>query len=816
MKNEVQKSYLICLNFILIEIFVNFVCFVVKNKNIKMNIQKFNITLFIIVFHSLCAASDPVIYPPPQEAVYTDKHFTIDENWFIRIPSKASYSDTFLAEFLQAELVDKFGLALFIKNNSGEANQIKQIIIGSIKNPLVEEIATNNGIIDRIKGLNKEGYYLKIDENGIYIAGKDEAGAFYGLQSVRQLLSIKDDRLVIRQANVFDWPLMEFRGIRLMMPGPENVTFFKRFLRDFMAYFKYNKVIIEANANIRLTKHPELNAGTREFYQDMIFSRRDRPKGPNKEYQDSGHQDAADGTILEAAEVRSIVRFARNNFIDVIPEIPSLTHSYYLLTRHRELAEIQNAEWPDTYCPSRPESYKLLFDVFEEYIRIMNPNTVHIGHDEWRMAMDVCPLCKEQDYNHLFIKDINLIHKYFTDKNIRISMWADHLLESVRNNGPRQGIVKETNYTYNKPGALTPFQVEKNIPKDILLFNWCWNEKSNRPGRKIPNRGQHNDAQLEEWGFQQVYGNMTPNISNYEQRVSRKSLIGGAPSAWMASKPFNFGKDLLYYFVGCANYLWSDTWLDREQIGSVIAERMPLIRQRLTGQMPPSKLGNQIHPLNLTKNVNDSYIELLHLEEYPTGRDTIRSNQLIFNLVRSRERFGRDAIIVNVDSMSSPAPKPSSPVILLNKDVNSLVFLHACRVAARNQKAQRAPYNYQDTADMLGWYEIEYSDGFTTSIPIRYGVNIKEWNATLPLCYQADPVILKDTDAQDGVIFYAFEWPNQRMGQKIKSIKLNATRGFTDYKNEGISNNSIILLAISYVKTRKPNDEHMARYYQYH
>ena len=76
------------------------------------------------------------------------------------------------------------------------------------------------------------------------------------------------------------------------------------------------------------------------------------------------------------------------------------------MNRHRELAEIKNAEWPDTFCPSNPDSYKLLFDVFDEYIDVIKPRMVHIGKDEWRMPVDVCENCKGKDYSELFVSDI--------------------------------------------------------------------------------------------------------------------------------------------------------------------------------------------------------------------------------------------------------------------------------------------------------------------------------------------------------------------------------------------------------------------------
>ena len=53
--------------------------------------------------------------------------------------------------------------------------------------------------------------------------------------------------------------------------------------------------------------------------------------------------------------------------------------------------------WPDSYCPSNPESYKILFDIMDEYIDALQPKRVHIGHDEWRSDA-FCPLLQRQGH----------------------------------------------------------------------------------------------------------------------------------------------------------------------------------------------------------------------------------------------------------------------------------------------------------------------------------------------------------------------------------------------------------------------------------
>jgi Glycosyl hydrolase family 20, domain 2 len=121
------------------------------------------------------------------------------------------------------------------------------------------------------KSPGHEGYILHVVGNKIIIAGYDNEGAFFGLQSLRQLIQAGNGKN-IQQLKVRDWPNMPFRAIRVYVPGPEDIPYFKRFLRNFMALYKFNKVIIEFNC-MRLDKHPELNAGWIDFVKYMQYTR---------------------------------------------------------------------------------------------------------------------------------------------------------------------------------------------------------------------------------------------------------------------------------------------------------------------------------------------------------------------------------------------------------------------------------------------------------------------------------------------------------------------------------------------------------------
>ncbi len=767
---------------------------------------------FLFVYTSkVMGAEKTLIFPIPQQMELTDDVFVLDESVSIIVPLARSEQDVFLARFLVRELSDKYGIAVKIESGENIPDDRKVVVMGAVENPLIKQYSAEEGL--SITGIDPgpEGYVLHVSSDKIIIAGWDDPGAFFGLQSLRQLMDAGNGTKV-QGIKVRDWPNLPFRGIRLYVPGPENIAFFKRFLRDFMALYKYNKVIIEVNC-MRLDKHPEVNAGWIEFANDMQYTRSNRPIGLRGEEKNSSHYDAGDGFIIEKDDIRDIVDLANENFIEVIPEIPSLTHGYYLLTRHPELAEYPGDIWPDTYCPSNPASYELMFDVYDEYIEVMKPKMVHIGHDEWRMPMDVCPLCKGKDYPDLFAEDVNRIYNYMSDKGIKVAMWGDHLLESVRNAGPREGI-SSTGVKYQKPGALPPSMVKESIPKDILIFNWFWVEQSR-------------DMELHDFGFTQIYGNFKPNISNWDERIKKINLAGGAPSSWAATNEFNFGKDLLTDFLGCANLVWSTHTLDQTDLASIVLELMPSIRSNLTAERIPSEDGDAVEPIDISPHFNlacDSKVFNVDLSTLKTGE--VHSRAKVFKLARSARETGKCAIAVgSLGTEENPLP-PEIKGIPINEDVSSLIFLHACALPAGNQKAYFNIPDFFDTPDLLGWYEVVYEDGFKAIVPVQYGVNILEWkpggensldrregrtgSAQNAYCYLADPVLCSSDETDNPITFFAYEWVNPRFGKKIKEVNVYGSLHYQSTQRSGnpetrpMPSNAILLTGISKVVKREP------------
>ena len=744
----------------------------------------------------------PLIFPAPKKITVAGASFTLDDRTSIVVPARASEQDLFLAGFLRDELADRFALHLKIERVAALDRGRRAILMGSIANPLVKAYCASHKIDVSAQSPGPEGYVLQVDANIVFIAGSDDQGAFYGLQSLRQLAEAGQGQARFHAADVRDWPDKTFRGVKLYLPGRANIPFFKRFVRDFMALYKYNTLIMEMNASMRFDRHPELNSGWLDFVRDTLYSRRNYPPGAlHGREPNSTHYDTADGGFLEKAEVADLARWVKLYHIELVPELPSFTHSYYLLSAHKDLAEVPGEKWPDTYCPSNPKSYQLLFDVYDEYLDLLKPKMVHAGHDELFLPVGLCPLCKDKDIGERFGEDVKKIHDYLAKRGVKMAIWGDMLLQGVRGTGLRKRAFKDGT-AYYTPGGMTPEQVARLIPKDVLLFNWFWERWS--PERSF-------EAQLDQMGFRQVWGNFTSTIKEYATRRKLATILGGAPSAWFATNETGFGKELVPDLLACANMLWSSQSIQGKELSTTVQAMLPEIRVRWHGEPPPSQTEPSVVPVNIAGSFNMAPVETkldVDLSGMQTGVTTF--GKLSFDLAAAG---ANTAVIAATDGRDSTGLPKEVSGIPVGEDATSLVFLHASAKPAFNRESYRVIWDQDDTADLLGWYEVVYEDGFVTTIPIRYGVNIQEWNwdkrATAgDYCYGADAVPVGGPENRR-ITFFAYEWTNPRPGKIIKEVRLKGTtgfrgasRGFIDDYGPVIPNNAVILKAISVVKKR--------------
>jgi len=108
-----------------------------------------------------------MLLPEPQKATLTGGAFTVGRGASIALAARGTAADRFAAQVLTEEGKERFGVAL---------------AVGGAKSPAIT-LKRNSRL-----GLPDQGYTLAVTPKGVEVVGKDEAGLYYGVQTLLQLL----------------------------------------------------------------------------------------------------------------------------------------------------------------------------------------------------------------------------------------------------------------------------------------------------------------------------------------------------------------------------------------------------------------------------------------------------------------------------------------------------------------------------------------------------------------------------------------------------------------------------------------------------
>ena len=242
----------------------------------------------------------------------------------------------------------------------------------------------------------------------------------------------------------------------------------------------------------------------------------------------------------------------------------------------------------------------------------------------------------------------------------------------------------------------------------------------------------------------------------------------------------------------------------------------PQIRHRLSGLTPPSEAGDPVVCVDLASQLNLPFDVPLMDRELPDLRvGEVVAGQRRFRLADPEAGSGMGAIVVGTEGKQANSLPRAVEGIEIGKDVSSLIFLHACAKPEKRDWDHRHNYNFADADALLGCYEVIYDDGFVECVPIRYGVDILEWDGSSGnYCYGADPVACSLPDQPASATFYALEWTNPRFGKRIREVRLRGSTHFVlrdpisgNAEDQMIESNAVVLLALSVVEKREPHPD---------
>ncbi|QTE37111.1 family 20 glycosylhydrolase [Mucilaginibacter gossypii] len=284
-----------------------------------------------------------------------------------------------------------------------------------------------------------EGYTLMVKPHQIIITGHDEAGVFYGLQSLIQLLDIDKSKITVKGYTVTDYPRFAYRGMHLDVSRhffkPEAI---KKWI-DLLALYKINTfhwhLTDDQGWRIEIKKYPLLQSISAYRDETIIGHKKDSPhRFDGKRY----------GGYYTQDEVKEIVKYATQRHITVIPEIEMPGHALAALAAYPQLGctggPYKTATYwgifDDVYCAGNDETFTFLQNVMNEVLPLFPSKYIHIGGDECpKTKWKVCPKCQQRikeehlkDEKELQSYFIGRMEKYLNSKGRQIIGW-DEILE---------------------------------------------------------------------------------------------------------------------------------------------------------------------------------------------------------------------------------------------------------------------------------------------------------------------------------------------------------------------------------------------------
>lgn len=415
------------------------------------------------------------LIPLPESVAWQPGTFTLNQETRI---VQSSSADTRLADMLAADLAPATGWMLAVVSGEAGENAIRLDI---------------DATPARQEQLGAEGYRLVVTTQGVVIEAAEDAGAFYGIQSLRQLLptAIFSPDLTAGIAwevpcvEIVDKPRFAWRGMMLDSSRHfKNTAAVKRFI-DNMAIHKLNTfhwhLTDDHGWRIEIKKYPKLTS---------VGAGRTQP--PIGWYAPFYSQD----------EIREVVAYAADRFITIVPEIEMPGHSASATAAYPELAcggngsEVNRfvsypmdrkgfpkAPGSNVLCAGKDSMFEFYEDVLEEVMGLFPGRYIHMGGDEVKKHFwSSCSDCRKRVADHK-LKNMHELQNYvmnrfgeYLNDHGRVMVGWDEILEGDLS---KESIVMSWRGTKGGIKAVKQGYDVVMSPNTHLYLNWG---QSKHPG----------------------------------------------------------------------------------------------------------------------------------------------------------------------------------------------------------------------------------------------------------------------------------------------------------------------------------------------
>ena len=264
-----------------------------------------------------------------------------------------------------------------------------------------------------------EGYRVDIREDGIQVVSATAAGAYYALQTLRDLVRIHGRDIPC--CRIEDKPTIPRRAVyhdcaRGKVPTVETVNQ----LMEWLAHWKINEFQLYIENTFQFSQHPAIGEGFSPYSPDDILAMQEH---------------------------------AKKHHISFVPSLTSFGHfeRILMLPEYRDLAEMPGARGMPggtTLCPDDPRSIELVEDMYEDFLPLFEVEDFNVCLDEpWELGRGRSKDRVERDglgqvYLDFVLKIRDLCHRH----GKRMNMWGDIVMKHP--------------------------EVLPDLPRDIVVLNW--------------------------------------------------------------------------------------------------------------------------------------------------------------------------------------------------------------------------------------------------------------------------------------------------------------------------------------------------------
>jgi len=276
---------------------------------------------------------------------------------------------------------------------------------------------------------NPEGYRLTVSPKGVEIVSSTAAGAYYGVQTLRELV-VANGR-TLPACVIDDAPAFRRRGVYLdcsrgKVPRLETL----KTLVEQLARWKINELQLYVENVFTFGRHPAIGRGYSPFTAEELLAVQDH---------------------CRLHHVRFVGSLASFGHFEKILALPAYSHL-------GEMPGFRNLPGGTTLCPGDPGSIRLLSEMYDEFLPLFEAEDFNVCCDEtWELGKGRSRRRTDRlGVGRVYLDFLKKILRLCQKHGKRMNAWADIVLDH--------------------PDLLP------DAPRSIVMLNWDYHPR----GRRIP------------------------------------------------------------------------------------------------------------------------------------------------------------------------------------------------------------------------------------------------------------------------------------------------------------------------------------------